>query len=90
MANTWDELTSHWATPGYFTTLCEKDLLADKLRFKVGESLQTTNCTGCQIALIRLYADVCPELKPPKAAGKWELLLRLMAEGKLDDVDDVA
>lgn len=80
----WDELTGHWATPGFHTTLCEKDLLGDQ-RFRVGPSLQETQCTGCRRALIRLYADEAPELNPPKL-DKWELLLRLLAEGRFNDL----
>lgn len=81
----WEELTAHWATPGYFTTACEKDLLDDRLRFRVGGSIQETQCTGCQRALIRLFAEICPELNPPDL-DKWELLLRLLAEGRFDDL----
>ena len=77
-----EELVAHWATPGFHTTLCEKDLLSD-LRFRVGSSLQETKCTGCQRALIRLYAEDEPELRPP-GLDKWELLLRLLAEGRFN------
>lgn len=81
----WEELAAHWAIPGWFTTLCEKDLTGD-LRFRVGESLEETSCSGCRIALIRLFQDDYPELKPATEEGKWDLFLRLRKEGKLDDV----
>jgi hypothetical protein len=84
MPSTWAKLTAHWATPGHFVTMCDKDLLGD-LRFRVGDTIQETQCSGCQTALVRLYADVCPELNPP-TREKWELLLQLIAEGRLHDV----
>jgi len=80
----WEELAGHWATPGSFATMCEKDLLGD-LRFRVGPSLPETQCRGCRIALIRLYAEIEPELRPPRL-DKWELLLALLAEGRFNDL----